>query len=226
MATIPLGVTTIFPWPVFQAYDTNGHPLVGGRLYTYEANSTVPKASFADYYFLTPNSNPVILDADGIAIVHLDGFYRLVLTDAQNVQLWEEPVYEFASGSPAPTSGLVTGMTEAVNVTPSAGSAVIAVPNLIPLGYRCEGIIIKITTDFGTSQGLASLAVGDATLLDRWGVCGLTTGTQTGQRDFRAADRPIAATAYSALISAIGGNFDSVGSLTCRGFWSSITGWS
>ena len=226
MAPLPAAVTVVFPWPVFQAYDTNGHPLVGGKLYTYEANTTVPKASFADYYFITPNSNPVILNADGIATVHLDGFYRVVLTDADGIQLWEEPVYEFQSGAPAPTAGLVSGMTEATPVTPSAGAGTILVPNLVPLGYRVEGALVRIDTAFGTSNGLTEIAIGDSLAVARWGTVGITAGLQTTQQAFRGADRPIAATAYSIILSAVDGTFDAVGSCTVRGFWSSITGWS
>jgi hypothetical protein len=218
-------VVIIYPWEIFTAIK-NGQPCIGAKLYTYEANTSSPKAAYHDPYFLSPHANPIIMNDQGQAVVWLDGFYHLRLEDAEGVQLWEVESYEFASGFPAPTAGLVSGMTEAVNITPSAGSAVITVPNLIPLGYRCEGILIKITTDFGASNGLTGLAVGDGMLLDRWGVCGLTTGLETGQRDFRDASRPIAATAYAALISAQGGHYDAAGALSIRGFWSSITGWS
>jgi hypothetical protein len=218
-------VVVLTAWEVFTAI-RNGQPCIGARLFTMEANTSTPKAAFHDPYYLSPHANPIIMNDQGQAVVWLDGFYHLRLEDADGVQLWDVPSYEFTSGTVTPTTGLVSGMTEAVNITPSAGSAVIAVPNLIPLGYRVEGVIVKITTDFGASQGLSSIAIGDSILVDRFGTIGLTTGLQTGQRDFRAADRPIAATAYSVLLSALSGNFDAAGQLSIRGFWSSITGWS
>jgi hypothetical protein len=218
-------VVIIYPWEVFTAI-RNGQPCIGARLFTYAANTTTPKAAYHDPYFLSPHANPIIMNDQGQAVVWLDGFYHLRLEDADGVQLWEVESYEFASGTVVPSTGIVTGMTEAVNITPSAGSAVIAVPNLIPLGYRVEGVIVKITTDFGASQGLTSIAIGDATLVDRWGTIALTTGQQTGQINFHGADRPIAATAYSVLLSALGGTFDAAGACTVRAFWSSITGWS
>jgi hypothetical protein len=193
---------------------------------SYQASTSTPKSTFADPYLLVPNANPVILNADGNAVVYLDGFYRLILTDSNDIMLWEIDNYEWESGTTAPASGLISGMTEAVNITPTAGSAVISVPNLIPLGYRVEGVIVKITTDFGASQGLSSIAIGDSILMDRWGTVALATGQQTGQINFHGADRPIAATAYSVLLSALGGNYDAAGALSIRGFWSSITGWS
>lgn len=218
-------VVVLTAWEVFTAI-RNGQPCIGARLFTYEANTSTPKAAFHDPYFLSPHTNPIIMNDQGQAVVWLDGFYHLRLEDREGQQLWDIPSYEFAGGATPTAGGLVNGMTEAVNITPSAGSAVISVPNLVPLGYRCLGAIVKITTDFGASQGLASLAIGDSMVMDRWGVCGLTTGLQTGQRDFRSADMPIAATAYSVLISAIGGNYDAAGALSIRAFWESITGWS
>jgi hypothetical protein len=223
--TLEPDVVVLYAWEVFTAIK-NGQPCIGARLYTYEANTSTPKAAYHDPYFLSPHTNPIIMNDQGQSVIWLDGFYHLRLEDRDGVQLWDVPSYEFASGTVVPSTGLVTGMTEAVNVTPSAGEAVMSVPGLVPLGYRCLGAIVKITTDFGASNGLTQLAVGDAMLLDRWGVCGLTTGLETGQRDFHAGDMPIAATAYSVLISALGGTFDASGALSVRAFWESITGWS
>lgn len=219
-------VVIIFPWELFTAYGTDGLPLIGGRLWTYEANTETPKASFADPYFLTPNTNPVILNAMGQAVVWLNNFYHLRLEDRYGVQLWDVPSYEFSAGTTVPTTGFVSGMNEALGITASAGAGVINVPNLVPLGYRVEGVIVRITTDFGASQTLSTIAIGDSTLMDRWGTIGLTTGMQTSQVNFHGADRPIAATAYNVLLSAQGGLYDGAGACTVRAFWSSITGWS
>jgi hypothetical protein len=223
--TLEPDVVVLYAWEVFTAIK-NGQPCIGARLFTYEANTTTPKAAFHDPYYFTPHANPIIMNDQGQAVVWLDGFYHLRLEDADGVQLWDVPSYEFTSGTVTPTTGLVSGMTEAVNVTPGAGSAVISVPNLIPLGYRVEGAIVRITTDFGASQGLTSIAIGDATIMDRWGAVELLAGLETGQVTFRGADRPIAATTYSVLLSAQGGAFDGTGACTVRAFWSSITGWT
>lgn len=69
-------------------FDSNGDPLAGGKLYTYVAGTTVPIASYSDNSG-TPNTNPVILDADGEADIYLaDGSYKIVLTDANDVSQW------------------------------------------------------------------------------------------------------------------------------------------
>jgi hypothetical protein len=218
-------VVVLTAWEVFTAIK-NGQPCIGAKLYTYAANTSTPKAAYHDPYFLVPHANPIIMNDQGQAVVWLKDFYHLRLEDAEGVQLWEIDNYEFASGAPAITSGLVSGMTEATGLTPSAGAGTILVPNLVPLGYRMEGALVRIDTAFGASNGVTGIAIGDSTAVDRWGTIGLTAGLQTTQQAFHGADRPIAATAYSIILSAIGGTFDSAGSCTVRGFWSSITGWS
>ena len=48
-----------------QFFDDNGVPLTGGKLYTYAAGTTTPKAAYTDYTGATPHTNPIILDAAG-----------------------------------------------------------------------------------------------------------------------------------------------------------------
>jgi len=78
-------MATIAPYGIYQAFDDNGDPLAGGKLNTYEAGTTTPKATYTDAGGLTANTNPVIMDASGQANVWLgDGGYKFVLTDADD----------------------------------------------------------------------------------------------------------------------------------------------
>lgn len=72
----------------FRAFTAAGVPLAGGLLYTYAAGTSSPKASYTDALSYTPNANPVELDSDGEASVFLDGSYKLVLKDADEVTQW------------------------------------------------------------------------------------------------------------------------------------------
>jgi hypothetical protein len=218
-------VIVLYAWEVFTAIQ-NGQPCIGAKLYTYAANTSTPKAAYHDPYLTVPQTNPIVMNDQGQAVVWLDGFYHLRLEDADGVLLWDVPSYEFTSGAVVPAAGLINGMNEATGIGPSDGSALISVPNLVPTGYRVEGAIVRIDTSFGASHGLTAMAIGDPVLMDRWGVIGLTAGQQTTQVHFHGADRPIATTAYSVLLSAIDGTFDASGSCTVRAFWSSITGWA
>jgi hypothetical protein len=78
------------PYPKFQAFDANGNPLVGGRLYTYASGTTTPVATYVDATGVTAQTNPVILDARGEANVWLQNgvAYRYQLRDANDVTLW------------------------------------------------------------------------------------------------------------------------------------------
>ena len=80
-------VRAVTPIPFVKArfFDRCGKPLAGGKIYTYEANTTTPKVTYKDPYGLTPNTNPIILDAAGEADIYLDGTYRIRITDRNDV---------------------------------------------------------------------------------------------------------------------------------------------
>lgn len=78
------------PYGPFRALDNNGDPLVGGKLYTYEAGTTTPKATFTNADGDIQNANPVILDLNGYANVWLeDGAYKFILKTSADATLWE-----------------------------------------------------------------------------------------------------------------------------------------
>ena len=77
------------PLGPFRAFDSTGAPLLGGKLYTYEAGTSTPKTTYTDADEGTPNLNPIILDSEGYADVWLDeGSYKLVLDDSSDVEQW------------------------------------------------------------------------------------------------------------------------------------------
>lgn len=49
----------------WQFFDNNGDPLVGGRVYTYEAGTTTPLATYTSSSGGTAHANPIVLDAAG-----------------------------------------------------------------------------------------------------------------------------------------------------------------
>ena len=107
--------------------------------------------------------------------------------------------------------------------TASAGQGVISVPGLIPPGYRCEGVTFTLTSNWGTSQGLTGLLIGDGIANDRFGrITTLTAGTQGGQVNFRSDVTPIEPIPYVILIASEGGLFDSNGSVHITAYWSTL----
>lgn len=67
-----------------QFFDSNGDPLVGGLLYTWApgAGITTPKATHQDAAGTILNTNPIVLNARGEALVFWTGGYNVKLTDS------------------------------------------------------------------------------------------------------------------------------------------------
>lgn len=78
----------LLPYPRFKGESSTGVALSGGKLYTYEPGTTTPKATYTTYDLSVANTNPVILDANGEAVVYTEGTYKLVLKDASDVVQW------------------------------------------------------------------------------------------------------------------------------------------
>jgi len=82
-------MATIAPQGRFRAFDENGDPLAGGKLYTFEAGTTTPKVTYTTQDEAAANTNPVILDSEGYADVWLEaGAYKFQLDDSADVTLW------------------------------------------------------------------------------------------------------------------------------------------
>jgi hypothetical protein len=75
-----------FANPGAQFFDDNGDPLSGGKIFTYAAGTTTPKATFTDFTGATPHANPIILDAAGrppseVWLTYGDS-YKFILKDS------------------------------------------------------------------------------------------------------------------------------------------------
>lgn len=75
-------IATQLPMPRAVFYDVNGNPLCAGLVYTFVAGTTTPKLSWQDAGETTPNTNPVVLDANGSCLLYGTGIYTLQVTDA------------------------------------------------------------------------------------------------------------------------------------------------
>lgn len=75
-----------------QFIDSCGKPLAGGKVYTYEANTTTPKPTYADTNGQSPNTNPIILDESGRANIYMaDGAYRIRVLDKKDALVADTP---------------------------------------------------------------------------------------------------------------------------------------
>ena len=62
---MPAVSLSIFGGVGAQFFDNNGNPLTGGKIYTYEAGTTTPLATYTSSSGATAHTNPIVLDAAG-----------------------------------------------------------------------------------------------------------------------------------------------------------------
>ena len=100
------------PPPKTQFLDANGAPLAGGKVYTYAAGTTTPRATYTTAGGTTPNANPVILDARGEAdIWYSPGVsYKVVLCTSTDALIW-------TVDNIAMSGSMATQNSNAVNIT-------------------------------------------------------------------------------------------------------------
>lgn len=106
---------------------TDGDPLAGGFVYTYESGTTNPKICWSDAAKTAPKTNPFVLDAYGESDVWLDGVYKIYITDADGIGLPGYPV-DYIPGS----------AVSAVELAGAAGAALV--------GFKQDGLNAVATT--------------------------------------------------------------------------------
>ena len=134
-------MASLSPAPKLQFFGTDGLPLVGGKLYTYQAGTTTPIATYTDNTQNTSNTNPIILDSAGQANVWLSDSvnYKYILKTAADVTLFTVDYVSvpassssFASpppiGSNVPNEGTFTNLNVVDLLTlESTGAAILNV---------------------------------------------------------------------------------------------------
>ena len=89
---------TLLPNAEQQFVDGNGKPLAGGSVYFYIPNTSTPKATWQDSGQTILNTNPVVLDGAGRAIIWGVGVYRQVVYDQFNNLVWDRITEDSTGG--------------------------------------------------------------------------------------------------------------------------------
>lgn len=71
-----------------QFFTTPGVPAVGYKLATFAAGTSTPQATWADALQVGANTNPIILDARGEAVIFWNGAYKVQLQDSTGAVIW------------------------------------------------------------------------------------------------------------------------------------------
>jgi microcystin-dependent protein len=124
--------------PRFRAFDADGAPLAGGKLYTYASGTSTPLAVYTDVLLTIPAANPVVLDANGESTLYVEAgvAYKFVLKDSSDVTQWTIDPYEIA----APEAASAADPVPTGAILPYGGAAA-------PTGFLlCDGSAVSRTT--------------------------------------------------------------------------------
>lgn len=165
-----------------QLFDNNGVPLAGGKIYTYQAGTTTPLATYTTNLGNVARTNPIILDAAGrvpgggeIWVTSGVGYKFLLATSTDvpiatydNVPSSASPVVandadniQYEQGYTVTAGGFVTGKTyQIVTVGTTDFTLIGATSNTVGLYFTATGA--------GTGDGTAQLSQTVATKLRQY----------------------------------------------------------
>lgn len=148
----------IAPFGKYYAQDSNGAPLAGGKLYTYDAGTSTPKTTYTDKYATSANTNPVVLDANGYADVWLDtGGYKFVLKDSLDNTIWTQDNID--GGSATGYAATVITKSSGFSLSTNEQNAVIACTSSLTIS-----LLPVATAGDGFSAVIINTSSGDVTL--------------------------------------------------------------
>lgn len=132
--------TTLLPNGEQQFFDNNGDPLAGGLVYFFEPFTNINKDTWQDANSTILNSNPVVLDSAGRAIIYGSGVYRQIVKDSLSNLIWDQLT----------ASTNMSGVWVGGQTTGSANAQVLSIP-----GYTLEtGNLVLFT--IGTTNTSAT----------------------------------------------------------------------
>lgn len=144
-----------------QYFNDSGALLAGGKIYTYAAGTTTPKATYTTAAGTVENANPVILDARGEAAIFWDGSYYVEVKDADGVLIYSvDNVSDPDQAADVLRADLIasTGATIVKHGTQTVAAALDALDTgkedalgFVPVD-SAGGTVLSETADFGTTQ--------------------------------------------------------------------------
>jgi hypothetical protein len=124
-------LTVRFNMPRPSAFDANGTPRSGARLYFYEPTTLTPKDVYSDSGLTTPIVQPVVASSAGLwATMFMQAsLYRVILKDSSDVTIWDEDNFDpglaagFGVSSVVGVSQGGTGANNAASARANLGAA-------------------------------------------------------------------------------------------------------
>lgn len=170
------------PYAAF--YDDNGNPLSGGKIYSYEAGTTTPKATYTDQGGLAANANPVVLDSAGRAAIWLDnsaGYKFVVKTSADVTIRTVDSITPFNTSAGLAVLGTIAANTIVGNNTGSATTpsalTVAQAQTLLGLAPAYSAIAGFIPSSIAGTATTASLTISAGQATDSTNATTITKAT-------------------------------------------------
>ena len=132
-------MTVRFKSPREAAFDANGNPRSGAKLYFYEPTTTTPKDVYSDAGLTTPILQPVTASSAGLwATIYMDpSLYRVICKDSAGTTIYDEDNYD-----PGLAAGF--GSTSTVGVAQGGTGATNAAAALSNLGAASSATVTSI----------------------------------------------------------------------------------
>jgi len=99
LSTTSLNAGTLLPNGEQQFIDNNGAPLASGTVTFYVPGTTTLKNTWSNSAQTTLNTNPVVLDSGGRAVIYGSGAYRQVVKDQNGNVIWDQLTSDTSSAS-------------------------------------------------------------------------------------------------------------------------------
>lgn len=145
--------------PILKILDSSGNPVVGAKIYVYVTGTTTLTNSWSDLALTSLNTNPVVTDSDGNAIIFLDPevTYRFYIRNAADTATIDDIDPVMGLFSPLQTSYKSENIKFANNkgICDSNGNEILTVTSTTSAVNQFN------ITNAATGNGVSMLAQGD-----------------------------------------------------------------
>lgn len=161
----PAHAATLLPLPETTFFDANGDPLSSGTVTFYIPSTSTPKDTWKDSAGSMLNTNPIMLDAAGRAIIYGSGSYRQVVKDSLGNTIWDQVTTDTAATTGISWGGTSSGTPNAQTVSASGFTASAGSKLLFIAGFTNTGALTVNPNGTGGINVLKSTTVGAASLV-------------------------------------------------------------
>lgn len=139
-----IGVTraaTLLPLAETTFLDSNGDPLAFGSVYFYIPSTSTPKDTWQNAAGSILNTNPVVLDSAGRALIYGTGTYRQLVKDSLGNTIWDQLTYDTAPATGVSWGGTSGGTANTQTVVATGFTAVAGAKLIFIAGFTNTGAL-------------------------------------------------------------------------------------